>query len=78
MSSCAQDDDSDRGEDQDDVPSFVVAVTPGDEVKKRVRARARERERRLSTERGREDEAIADEIEVRHVAAGHWRARGGR
>ena len=41
-------------------------------------ARARERERRLSTERGREDEAIANEIEVRHVAAGHWRARGGR
>jgi hypothetical protein len=32
VSSCAQDDDSDRGEDQDDVPSFVVAVTPGDEV----------------------------------------------
>ena len=37
-----------------------------------------EQERRLSTDRGREDEAIADEIEVRHVAAGHWRARGGR
>ena len=30
--SCAQDDDSDRGEDQEDVPSFVVPVTPGDEV----------------------------------------------
>jgi hypothetical protein len=27
VSSSAQDDDSDRGEDQDDVPSFVVAVT---------------------------------------------------
>jgi len=26
------DDDSDRGEDQDDVPSFVCQVTPGDEV----------------------------------------------
>lgn len=32
VSSCAQDDDSDRGEDQEDVPSFVVPVTPGDEV----------------------------------------------
>ncbi len=32
MSSCAQDDDSDRGEDQDYVPSFVVTVTAGDEV----------------------------------------------
>jgi len=27
-----QDDDSDRDEDQDNVSSFVVAVTPGDEV----------------------------------------------
>ena len=26
------DDDSDRVEDQDDVPSFVCQVTPGDEV----------------------------------------------
>ncbi len=32
VSSCAQDDDSDRGEDQDYVPSFVVTVTAGDEV----------------------------------------------
>ena len=27
-----QDDDSDRDEDQDDVPSFVCQVTPGQEV----------------------------------------------
>ncbi len=28
----AADDDSDRDEDQDDVPSFVCQVTPGQEV----------------------------------------------